>query len=103
MDINMIKKLIQLDHDACKQIEEIESEQKQESLGLQLDKEELSKKYEEKAVDRLSKAKIAADLEEKENKEFFDKKFSETSAEMEKIFEENKERWVNEIFNNIIG
>ena len=98
----MIKKLIELDKKACKQIEEIKSEQEQKALDIELDKNKIYKKYEEKAVGRLSKAKIAADLEEQENKEIFEKKFSEASSEMEKLFEEKKDLWVEEIFNNII-
>lgn len=102
MDINMIKKLIELDKKACQQIEEMESEKLEEEKEIELGKDRICKKYEEKAANRLSGIKKAAAREEMEKRRFYEEKFAEASLEMKQTFEENKEEWANQIFESVI-
>ena len=102
MDIDMIKKLIELDKKACKFMDNVKRENEESAKSLDNDKNNMYKNYMQRADNRINKAKIMSAQQEHAKRKLCDEKFDQISREMAKNYEENRELWVQDLFEKCI-
>ena len=98
----MIKKLIELDKKACKFIDNVKIENEESAKLLESDKDTMYKNYMQRADNRINKAKIVSAQQEYAKRKLCDEKFDQISREMAKSYEENRELWVQHLFEKCI-
>lgn len=98
MDIKMLKELIELDKKACKYMDGMKFDKQAYEKSLSNDKIKLYKNYMQRAENRIKKAQSMAIELEDEKRKLFEEKFIEMSKAIENNYENNKEAWVNELF-----
>lgn len=102
MDIDMIKKLIELDKKACKFMDDVKIENEESAKSLDIDKDTMYKNYMQRAENRINKAKVMATEQENTKRKLCDEKFDQISREMAKNYEEKRELWVQDLFEKCI-
>ncbi len=101
----LIKKLVEVDKVARRQVEEAERKKEEVILELQKTKKELSSESEAAFSAALKKAKEEA--EKKAQTDFSAEKIEllekEAKEKLEAVYAEKSEKWVQEIYEKVIG
>lgn len=99
---DMLSKIIEMDEKARKINEQAQLDLKNSEEEIGKLKQQIYDDYIERAKDRIEK-NIAVDKERaEERREKFQKQIAATKAQLQKTFDENREKWVDEIFLSVI-
>lgn len=100
---DIIKKIIEIDRMAQKITDDTIALRKEAEASIEADKQELREKYIEKARHRIG---IMTETEEnflKEALATIDKRHTDVAADLNSVYEQNRQGWVNEIYTRVIG
>jgi hypothetical protein len=100
---DIIQKIIEIDRVAQKMTDEARALKQEAQASIESDKKALRDKYILRARDRI---KVTADTEEKfldETLADIEKKYSLIGERLNGEYEKNREKWVDELYNRIIG
>jgi hypothetical protein len=100
---DIIQKIIEIDQRAQKMTDDALALKAEAEASIESDKKALRENYIEKARKRIS---VTAETEQKFLSETLDeitKKYAAVSQKLEGVYERDHDRWVNELYNKVIG
>jgi len=100
---DIIRKIIEIDHMAQKMTDEALSLKSEAEASIGKDKEALKEKYLEKARIRIAKRSETEEQFLIETLEDISTKYDAVSKKLNNIYELNHSKWVDELYNKMIG
>ena len=100
---DIIQKIIEIDRRAQKMTDEAVELRKEAEASIESDKKALREKYIDRARRRIA---ITNETEEKYLAgmlEDINKKYDDTSNALDAKYDQNRDQWVNELYNKVIG
>ena len=100
---DLIKKIIKVDKEARRKTEQSKKDLAESKIAIEERKKELEEHYNDSVEEIITLTTQEEEQKVAELKAALDEKFIKADQQLDKTFAENKDRWVNELYERVIN